>query len=98
MRTLEQEAQELNKTAILRVTEPVGFSNDFIGITKRHPFLFSVLTSLHKSNRWFIFPYANTMFSTGKSVNAFFFILYVKGKYKTQTNLTIVFRFVFHVC
>ncbi|XP_060601795.1 uncharacterized protein LOC132755029 [Ruditapes philippinarum] len=65
VRNLEQEAQELNKTAILRVTEPVGFSNDFIGITKRHPFLFSVLTSLHMSNRWFIFPYANTMFSTG---------------------------------
>ncbi|XP_060563534.1 uncharacterized protein LOC132722927 [Ruditapes philippinarum] len=65
VRTLEQEAQELNKTAILRLTEPVGFSNDFIGISERHPFLFSVLTSLHMSNRWFIFPYANTMFSTG---------------------------------
>ncbi|XP_045161762.2 uncharacterized protein LOC123526584 [Mercenaria mercenaria] len=63
--TLEHEAKMLNKTVILRETEPVGFSNDFIGITERHPFLYSVLTSLDKSNRWFIFPYANTMFSTG---------------------------------
>lgn len=63
--TLEQEAEALNKTVIVRETEPVGCSNDFIGITKRHPFLYAVLHSLHMSNRWYIFPYANTMFSTG---------------------------------
>ncbi|KAL4219772.1 hypothetical protein ACF0H5_020185 [Mactra antiquata] len=62
---LEDEASHLNKTVVVRETEPVGFSNDFIGVTPKHPFFYTVLTALDKSNRWFIFPYANTMFTTG---------------------------------
>ncbi|KAL4224582.1 hypothetical protein ACF0H5_015282 [Mactra antiquata] len=65
LKPLEDEAVHLNKSIIVRETEPVGFSNDFIGITPKHTFLYTVLTALDKSNRWFVFPYANTMLATG---------------------------------
>lgn len=78
VKPLQEEAESKNKTVILRDTEPWGCSNDFIGITPRHPFLFSVLSSLHKSNRWYIFPYANTMFSTGP--------MFLWGRYLNYPN------------
>lgn len=58
--------QSIEGKVIVRTTTPVGFSNDFIVSPPCHPFLWEVIMSLQYSNRWYIFPYANTMFSTGK--------------------------------
>lgn len=58
---------------IVRTTTPWGFSNDFFAAPRFHPFLWEVITSLHHSNRWFIFPYASIVFSTGTCYVFFFF-------------------------
>lgn len=53
---------------IVRTTTPNGFSNDFFAAPRFHPFLWDVIMYLPTSNRWFIFPYANIVFSTGNTM------------------------------
>ncbi|XP_045208677.2 uncharacterized protein LOC123560576 [Mercenaria mercenaria] len=62
---LTERAFRQNKSVVQHLTFPVGTSNDFFGVTPRHQFLKSVLDHLPNSNRWFIFPYPNTVLTTG---------------------------------
>lgn len=65
LQELGEKAARLNKSVVQHYTFPVGTSNDFFGVTPRHQFLKSVLDHLPNSNRWFIFPYPNTVLTTG---------------------------------
>ncbi|XP_045172723.2 uncharacterized protein LOC123534484 isoform X1 [Mercenaria mercenaria] len=62
---IAEEVLRLNKSVVQHYTWPVGTSNDFFGVTPKHQFLKSVLDHLPNSNRWFIFPYPNTVLTTG---------------------------------
>lgn len=62
---LADEAVKLNKSVVQHYTSPCGTSNDFFGVTPKHQFLRSVLDHLPNSNRWFLFPYFNTILTTG---------------------------------
>lgn len=52
-------------SVVIRLTDPWGPSNDFIFATPKHPFLDHVLKGLPAANRWYVLPYATTIFSTG---------------------------------
>ncbi|XP_045184683.1 uncharacterized protein LOC123542758 [Mercenaria mercenaria] len=62
---LSTEAENKGASVVVHTTGPVGFSNDFIGISRRHPFLADVMNALRYSKRWYFVPYASVMFSTG---------------------------------
>ena len=49
----------------LRLTSPVGVSNDSMGFAKHHPFLKHLIYRLQKTAHTYIVPYATVMFSTG---------------------------------
>ena len=55
----------LTLTAWLRLTTPVGVSNDSMGFAKHHPFLEYIIHMLQKSAHSYGIPYATVMFSTG---------------------------------
>jgi len=63
---LWQRKESTNGKIVVRTTYPFGFSNDFFAAPRFHPFLWDVIMYLPTSNRWFVFPYATIMFSTGK--------------------------------
>ena len=54
-----------NTSVVIRLTDPWGPSNDFIFAAPKHPFLDHVLKGLSAANRWYVLPYATTIFSTG---------------------------------
>ena len=56
---------KFNTSIVIRLTDPWGPSNDFIFAAPKHPFLDHVLKGLPAANRWYILPYATTIFSTG---------------------------------
>ncbi|KAH3822308.1 uncharacterized protein LOC127831054 [Dreissena polymorpha] len=62
---LTNKAFKEKRSIVVRLTDPVGFSNDFIGSTPHHPFMAEIISSLPMSNRWFIFPYPSTVLVTG---------------------------------
>lgn len=62
---LEERAIAGKYSVVFRYTDPWGISNDFIGITQQHPFLTDTLKALPYSYKWYIVPYASTIFSTG---------------------------------
>jgi hypothetical protein len=62
---LSEKAYIEDKSVIQHLTFPIGTSNDFFGISPRHQFMKSALDHLPNSNRWFIFPYPNTVLTTG---------------------------------
>ena len=55
----------LTVTGWLRMTTPVGISNDSMGFAKHHPFLEYVIQKLQNSAHSYVIPYATVMFSTG---------------------------------
>ena len=61
VRTMEQ----MNKTALLPLTEPVGFSNDILIATKSSPFFKALIQSLPHKNKWYGSPYLTVMYGTG---------------------------------
>ena len=44
---------------------PLGYNIDFLATEPNHPFFAFVIKGLKYSNRWYIFPHANAMLSTG---------------------------------
>ncbi|XP_052760937.1 uncharacterized protein LOC128203531 [Mya arenaria] len=62
---LRDKAKMKHHSIVVRRTEPVGFSNDFIGASPRHSFMAEVISSLLKANIWFVFPYPSTVLVTG---------------------------------
>ncbi|KAL4225005.1 hypothetical protein ACF0H5_015700 [Mactra antiquata] len=74
-----------NQRVVLHETFPAGPSNDFIGVTPRHPFIRSLLNHLPTSNKWFVFPHAQVMLSTGPT--------FVWGRllnYKCQNEVSVL--------
>ena len=58
--------EEINYTGILMYTTwPMGVSNDIVFAEKQHPFMEFVINSLEYANRYYFFPHAQTMLSTG---------------------------------
>ncbi|KAI8926879.1 nucleotide-diphospho-sugar transferase [Entophlyctis helioformis] len=55
----------LKYPAVVPKTEPIGFSNDFMMASPRHPFFKQLIDALPHWNRWFLTPYATVFFSTG---------------------------------
>ena len=62
-----------NKGIVMYETTPFGVTNDFLVTETRHPFFAYVIQGLKYSNRWYIFPHAQTMLSTGPT--------YLTGRY-----------------
>ena len=62
-----------NKGIVMYETTPFGVTNDFLVAEARHPFFAYVIQGLSFSNRWYIFPHAQTMLSTGPT--------YLTGRY-----------------
>ena len=62
-----------NKGIVMYETTPFGVTNDFLVAEAHHPFLAYVIRGLKYSNRWYIFPHAQTMLSTGPT--------YLTGRY-----------------
>ena len=56
----------VDTSVVLRQTEEWGIPNDFIIAAPNHPFLGHVLKGLPNGNRWYVLPYATTLFSTGR--------------------------------
>ena len=54
-----------NTSILLRLTDPWGPSNDFIFAVPHHDFFKHVIDGLQAANRWYVLPYATTIFSTG---------------------------------
>lgn len=54
-----------NKSALLPLTQPFGFSNDVLITSKASPFFQELLDALPKRNKWFGSPYLTVMYSTG---------------------------------
>ena len=54
-----------NTSIVLRLTDPWGPSNDFIWAVPQHDFFSHVINGLEAGNRWYVVPYATTIFSTG---------------------------------
>ena len=46
-------------------SQPFGYDIDFLATEPNHPFFAFVIKGLQYSNRWYIFPHANAMLSTG---------------------------------
>ncbi|XP_052243098.1 uncharacterized protein LOC127853019 isoform X1 [Dreissena polymorpha] len=65
LEAIREGAEQNRSSVVVRMTDPVGFSNDFFAATPRHPFMWSVVTALPHAKRWFVFPYATNMFSIG---------------------------------
>ncbi|WAR14510.1 CSH1-like protein [Mya arenaria] len=65
LESIRQGSIKNGSSVITRLTDPWGFSNDFIAASPRHRFMWSVVSALPHAKRWFIFPYATNMFSIG---------------------------------
>ena len=58
--------EDMNYTGVLMYrTWPMGVSNDIMFAEKHHPFWEFVINSLEAANKFYLFPHAQTMLSTG---------------------------------
>ena len=54
-----------NKGILMYESQPFGVDIDFLATEANHPFFAFVIRGLKYSNRWYIFPHAQAMLSTG---------------------------------
>ena len=54
-----------SKGIVMYESQPVGYDIDLLATEPHHPFLKFVINGLKYSNRWYIFPHANAMLTTG---------------------------------
>ena len=77
--------EDINYTGVFMYTTwPMGVSNDIIFTEKRHPFMEFVINGLEYANRYYVFPHAQTMLSTGPT--------YISGRYfnfKVQDDIHV---------
>ena len=65
MSVLVRSIEQSGKGASIPLTYPMGFSNDVLFSSKRHPFFHELIKTLPMRNLWYGSPYLTVMFSTG---------------------------------